>query len=118
LFDQQSKSSPPALLMAGIVMQPVLGAGVRKKTSGMNAGHDGEATDVAIDPKTLETLDGAVKAHYGDLIRAPLPDRFFELLARLKDKERRVPGRSRSAMPPNSFQDELSGGDQEGFQQA
>jgi hypothetical protein len=71
-------------------MQPVLGAGVRTKTSGMNAGHDREATEVAIDPKTLETLGGVLKAHYGDLIRAPLPDRFLELLARLEEKERRV----------------------------
>jgi hypothetical protein len=76
--------------MTGIVMQPVLGAAVRTKTSGMNAGQDGEATDVAIDPKTLEALGEALKAHYGDLIRAPLPDRFFELLARLEDKERRL----------------------------
>jgi hypothetical protein len=42
----------------------------------------------ALDPKVLETIGRALKAHYDDLVHAPLPDKFLDLLARLEEEER------------------------------
>jgi hypothetical protein len=41
--------------------------------------------EVAPDPKAAEAIGRALEAHYADLIQAPLPDKFLELLARLDD---------------------------------
>jgi hypothetical protein len=50
------------------------------------------------DPKAVEAIGRALKAHYTDLVRAPLPDRFVELLARFKDADQvPEPKRSRDA---------------------
>ena len=38
----------------------------------------------APDPKALEAIGRALEAHYADLVQAPLPERFVELLARLE----------------------------------
>jgi hypothetical protein len=44
-----------------------------------------EAPDTACpDPKALEAIGRALAAHYADLVQAPLPDKFAELLARLE----------------------------------
>ena len=43
--------------------------------------------DAALDPKALEAIGRALKAHYDDLVEAPLPDKFAELLARLEVEE-------------------------------
>jgi hypothetical protein len=44
-----------------------------------------EAPDTAApDPKALEAIGRALTAHYADLVQAPLPDKFAELLARLE----------------------------------
>lgn len=41
--------------------------------------------DTAVpDPKALEAIGRALAAHYADLVQAPLPDKFAELLARLE----------------------------------
>jgi Anti-sigma factor NepR len=50
---------------------------------------DEAQTDFALDPKALEAIGRALKAHYDDLVQAPLPDKFTELLARLELEERR-----------------------------
>jgi hypothetical protein len=48
-----------------------------------------EAQDVAApDPKALEAIGRALEAHYADLVQAPLPEKFVELLARLEVGER------------------------------
>jgi hypothetical protein len=39
---------------------------------------------VALDPKALEAIGRALKAHHADLVKAPLPEKLVELLTRLK----------------------------------
>jgi hypothetical protein len=47
-----------------------------------------EAPDPAApDPKALEAIGRALAAHYANLVQAPLPDKFAELLARLEGEE-------------------------------
>ncbi len=41
--------------------------------------------------KLHETIGRSLKAHYNDLVHAPIPDKFLELLARLELKEQRLP---------------------------
>ncbi len=41
--------------------------------------------------KVQETIGRSLKAHYNDLVHAPIPDKFLELLARLELKEQRTP---------------------------
>ncbi len=43
--------------------------------------------DATLDPKVLETIGRALKAHYDDLVQAPLPDKLLDLLARLEKEE-------------------------------
>ena len=43
----------------------------------------GPAPDAAPDPKALEAIGQALEAHYADLVQAPLPEKFADLLARL-----------------------------------
>ena len=47
---------------------------------------------VELDPKIQDALGRALKAHYDDLINAPIPDRFLVLLAELEAKEGRHDG--------------------------
>lgn len=48
-----------------------------------------KAPDVAAhDPKAVEAIGRALKAHYSDLVDAPLPERFVELLARFEVVDR------------------------------
>ncbi len=42
----------------------------------------------APDPEAIEAIGRALKAHYADLVHAPLPDRFAELLARFEGADR------------------------------
>jgi hypothetical protein len=42
----------------------------------------------APDPKAVEAIGRALKAHYTDLVHAPLPERFVELLARFEVADR------------------------------
>jgi Anti-sigma factor NepR len=37
------------------------------------------------DPKAAEAIGRALEAHYADLVQAPLPDKFLDLLARLEN---------------------------------
>jgi hypothetical protein len=46
-------------------------------------GHDGR-----LNAKLQDAIGRSLKAHYDDLIHAPVPDKFIELLARLELKER------------------------------
>ncbi len=41
-----------------------------------------------MDAKVLDAIGRALKAHYDDLVHAPLPDRFLDLLADLDWEER------------------------------
>lgn len=53
------------------------------------AGQTGAHDDAALDTKALDAIGQALKAHYDDLVYAPLPDKFTELLARLEAEEKR-----------------------------
>lgn len=49
---------------------------------------DKDSVDVVLDPRIQEAIGKSLKAHYDDLIKAPVPDRFLVLLAELEAKER------------------------------
>lgn len=51
----------------------------------------GEETDfeAILDPRVQESIGRSLKAHYDDLINAPIPDKFLVLLAQLEAKESR-----------------------------
>ena len=40
------------------------------------------------DPKDVEAIGRALEAHYADLVKAPLPAKFLELLAQLEAGDR------------------------------
>jgi len=58
-----------------------------KKLKAVESEAQGEA---ALDSKALEAIGRALKAHYDDLVQAPLPEKFVELLSRLEEKEQRA----------------------------
>ena len=41
----------------------------------------------ASDPIAVEAIGQALKAHYADLVRAPLPEKFVDLLARFESAD-------------------------------
>jgi Anti-sigma factor NepR len=47
--------------------------------------------DDGVDPKAAEAIGRALKAHYDDLVQAPLPDRFRELIASLDAADEATP---------------------------
>lgn len=56
---------------------------------------DEPPSEGALDPKVLETIGRALRAHYDELVEAPLPDKFVELLQRLEVEERSAKARGR-----------------------
>jgi hypothetical protein len=66
----------------------------------MTRTHKIEAPETAApDPRALEAIGRALEAHYADLVQAPLPQKFVELLARLEVGVRvSEPHRSRDAI--------------------
>jgi hypothetical protein len=42
-----------------------------------------------LDPKIQDLIGRSLKAHYDDLINAPIPDKFLSLLAELEAKEQK-----------------------------
>ncbi len=64
--------------------------------SAMAAPEDGADTDaeVMLDPRVQESIGRSLKAHYDDIVNAPVPDRFLVLLAQLEATERRAAGAS------------------------
>lgn len=67
------------------------GRSMTKTNSAENATSKDEdlANGVSLDPKVLDTIGRALKAHYDDLVHAPLPDKFLDLLAQLENEEQR-----------------------------
>jgi Anti-sigma factor NepR len=63
-----------------------MGGGSMKKP---NPVEKSTLNNAALDPKVLETIGRALKAHYDDLVHAPLPDKLLDLLARLEKEEQR-----------------------------
>ena len=52
---------------------------------------DRAPTDAGLDAKAMEAIGRALKAHYDDLVKAPLPDRFNELIASLDAADETAP---------------------------
>jgi hypothetical protein len=48
--------------------------------------------ELVLDPKVQESIGRSLKAHYDDLVNAPIPDKFLVLLAQLEATERRLSG--------------------------
>ena len=63
---------------------------------------DSTPDGVALDPKVLDTIGRALKAHYDDLVHAPLPGKFLDLLARLERDEQRETGNGDEENPDAS----------------
>ena len=52
------------------------------------AGHDdGSGAGVVLDARIQDAIGRSLKAHYDDLVSAPIPDKFLMLLAELEAKE-------------------------------
>ena len=49
-------------------------------------------SEAVLDQKVLEAIGRALKAHYDDLLHAPLPEKFLELLDRLEAAQARENG--------------------------
>ncbi len=57
------------------------------------AGGPDEA-EVFLDPRVQESIGRSLKAHYDDIVNAPVPDKFLVLLAQLEAQENRAAGDS------------------------
>ncbi|PZU94008.1 MAG: hypothetical protein DI527_04940 [Chelatococcus sp.] len=64
---------------------------VARVDSGRDAEEDG---DFVLDPKVQESIGRSLKAHYDDIVNAPVPDKFLVLLAQLEATETRAAGAS------------------------
>ena len=47
-----------------------------------------------LDPRSQEAIGRALKSHYDDLVRSPVPDKFMELLDRLEAQEQSAKSQS------------------------
>lgn len=56
------------------------------------AAGDNDDLDMILDPKVQESIGRSLKAHYDDIINAPVPDKFLVLLAQLEATEQRAAG--------------------------
>lgn len=50
--------------------------------------------ELVLDPKVQESIGRSLKAHYDDIVNAPVPDKFLVLLAQLEATEQRAAGAS------------------------
>jgi len=55
---------------------------------------EGYDDEFVLDPKVQESIGRSLKAHYDDIINAPVPDKFLVLLAQLEATEQRAAGAS------------------------
>jgi hypothetical protein len=62
-----------------------------RRDHGAGAKTSREVKDGRGGSKLQETIGRSLKAHYSDLVHAPVPDKFLELLAQLELKEQRSP---------------------------
>lgn len=54
-----------------------------------------EGFELVLDPRVQESIGRSLKAHYDDIVNAPVPDKFLVLLAQLEATEQRAAGASR-----------------------
>lgn len=52
----------------------------------------GDEIELFLDPKVQESIGRSLKAHYDDIVNAPVPDKFLVLLAQLEANEQRAAG--------------------------
>ncbi|WP_245973694.1 NepR family anti-sigma factor [Bosea caraganae] len=57
---------------------------------GMTEPDRGDEQEPVLDPKVQESIGRSLKAHYDDLVSAPIPDKFLVLLAQLEAQEQRA----------------------------
>lgn len=55
---------------------------------------DNDDLEMVLDPRVQESIGRSLKAHYDDIISAPVPDKFLVLLAQLEATEQRAAGAS------------------------
>jgi hypothetical protein len=73
-----------------------VGASMERRTMNLMNADPPEAAraevdeDVVLDPRVQESIGRSLKAHYEDLVTAPIPDRFLVLLAQLEATEQRL----------------------------
>lgn len=53
-------------------------------------GGGSDEPDFILDPKVQESIGRSLKAHYDDIVNAPVPDKFLVLLAQLEAQEHRA----------------------------
>ncbi len=51
-------------------------------------------SELMLDPRVQESIGRSLKAHYDDIVNAPVPDKFLVLLAQLEATENRAAGAS------------------------
>lgn len=51
-----------------------------------------DETEIFLDPRVQESIGRSLKAHYDDIVNAPVPDKFLVLLAQLEAQEGRAAG--------------------------
>ncbi|HEY5794272.1 MAG TPA: NepR family anti-sigma factor [Bosea sp. (in: a-proteobacteria)] len=49
-------------------------------------------SELTLDPRVQESIGRSLKAHYDDIVNAPVPDKFLVLLAQLEATESRAAG--------------------------
>ncbi|WP_103873297.1 NepR family anti-sigma factor [Bosea lathyri] len=59
-----------------------------------SGGNDEDDVELILDPKVQESIGRSLKAHYDDIVNAPVPDKFLVLLAQLEATEQRAAGAS------------------------
>ena len=59
-------------------------------TAGPGGNGGGDDMDFVLDPKVQESIGRSLKAHYDDIVNAPVPDKFLVLLAQLEAQEHRA----------------------------
>jgi hypothetical protein len=57
-------------------------------------GDGDQDSELTLDPRVQESIGRSLKAHYDDIVSAPVPDKFLVLLAQLEATERRAAGAS------------------------
>lgn len=63
------------------------------RTEGSSAeAADFDHSEPVLDPRIQESIGRSLKAHYDDIVNAPVPDRFLVLLAQLEATERASSG--------------------------
>ncbi|POR50305.1 hypothetical protein CYD53_10912 [Bosea psychrotolerans] len=53
-------------------------------------GSDNDEAELILDPRVQESIGRSLKAHYDDIVNAPVPDKFLVLLAQLEAQEIRA----------------------------